>query len=101
MWTVLQAKFKPGSSAASFLDQTGNAFLIEHNEKTGRDAYWSDNYDGSGYNMLGFQLMKLRALNRGIEDQFSNTVDSRGNIVDINWQRNVINNAKILLDLNL
>ena len=39
----------------------GDAFLLEHNTGTGKDDYWSDNWDGSGGNNLGLDLMELRA----------------------------------------
>ena len=39
---------------------TGEAFLLEHNPKTGRDSSWSDNHDGTGKNWLGMQLMIIR-----------------------------------------
>lgn len=34
-------------------------FLLEHNETT-RDDTWSDNYNGTGSNWLGLQLMIIR-----------------------------------------
>ena len=36
---------------------TGEATLVEH---TSNDAYWGDGGDGSGKNMLGQILMKIR-----------------------------------------
>jgi predicted NAD-dependent protein-ADP-ribosyltransferase YbiA (DUF1768 family) len=39
---------------------TEDAYLLEHNEKKGRDSYWSDDNDGSGNNMLGKTLMSVR-----------------------------------------
>lgn len=60
MISVLRVKFKPGSVLASWLLMTGNAFLLEHNNKVGRDKIWSDNSDGSGSNWLGLLLMLLR-----------------------------------------
>ena len=60
MYAVLRAKFKPGSSLASALLETGDAFLLEHNSRQGRDSVWSDNMDGTGTNWLGLQLMLLR-----------------------------------------
>jgi predicted NAD-dependent protein-ADP-ribosyltransferase YbiA (DUF1768 family) len=59
MREVLRAKFAdPGLMNA--LLSTNNALLLEHNETTGRDAFWSDNGDGSGLNMLGLLLSELR-----------------------------------------
>lgn len=60
MWHVLHKKFEPGSDLALKLLKTGDAFLLEHNEKHGRDKVWSDNLDGSGQNWLGLQLMLIR-----------------------------------------
>ncbi len=59
MRAVVAAKF----AAKDFADgrlQTDAAYLLEHNERTGRDDYWSDNADGTGRNMLGLSLMALR-----------------------------------------
>jgi hypothetical protein len=39
---------------------TDDAYLLEHNSKSGRDFLWSDNQDGEGQNWLGLQLMLLR-----------------------------------------
>mmetsp|Transcript_51537 Transcript_51537/g.95336 ORF Transcript_51537/g.95336 Transcript_51537/m.95336 type:complete len:308 (-) Transcript_51537:64-987(-) len=61
MWAVLVAKFRPGTPCHQNLLQTGDAFLLEHNSKTGRDKIWSNNGpDGDGRNWLGLQLMMLR-----------------------------------------
>ncbi|MEO5928954.1 MAG: NADAR domain-containing protein, partial [Candidatus Kapaibacterium sp.] len=46
---------------ATLLD-TGNAEIIEH---TKRDTYWGDGGDGSGRNMLGLILMRVRDELRG------------------------------------
>lgn len=59
MWEVLQAKFRDPKMRA-LLDATGEAFLLEHNSRTGKDAYWSDNNDGKGLNMLGKMLAAIR-----------------------------------------
>lgn len=39
---------------------SGDSYLLEHNAKFGRDDYWSDNFNGSGSNMLGITLMDVR-----------------------------------------
>ena len=50
-----------GSSAAGTLVQgDGEAYLLEHNVRAGRDVYWSNNHDGTGKNLLGLQLMLIR-----------------------------------------
>jgi len=41
--------------------ESGDAYLLEHNAAVGRDSTWSDNYDGTGENLLGKTLMELRA----------------------------------------
>lgn len=60
MWEVLQAKFQQNPEMRELLEATHPALLLEHNERPGRDQYWSDNYDGRGENMLGRMLMTLR-----------------------------------------
>ncbi|KAJ1615928.1 hypothetical protein T492DRAFT_1152584 [Pavlovales sp. CCMP2436] len=60
MQAVLAAKFAPGSELACALLATKSSFLLEHNETAGRDSIWSDNFDGTGTNWLGAQLMLLR-----------------------------------------
>eukprot|EP00929_Paragymnodinium_shiwhaense_P119139 TRINITY_DN91016_c0_g1_i1.p1 TRINITY_DN91016_c0_g1~~TRINITY_DN91016_c0_g1_i1.p1 ORF type:complete len:250 (-),score=38.77 TRINITY_DN91016_c0_g1_i1:78-827(-) len=60
MMAVLRGKFTPGSLLSDALYLTGDAYLLEHNSKTGRDTTWSNNGDGSGSNWLGMQLMLLR-----------------------------------------
>lgn len=60
MSEVLYAKFTQNPYLKSLLLSTGSAYLVEHNEKVGRDSYWSDNHNGSGQNRLGEILMDLR-----------------------------------------
>ncbi|MBU6446249.1 MAG: NADAR family protein [Verrucomicrobia bacterium] len=60
MRQVLASKFKPGSKLAGQLLDTGSAYLVEHNERKGRDTFWSDDHDGTGENMLGQLLMERR-----------------------------------------
>ena len=57
---VLVAKFEPGTHAAQALLATGSARLVEHIPVKGRDAFWGDDSDGSGQNMLGQLLMERR-----------------------------------------
>ncbi|CAE7709032.1 unnamed protein product, partial [Symbiodinium pilosum] len=72
-WTamekVLEAKFKQNSPLASRLLQTGNATLLEHCSRKGRDSFWSDDEDGSGCNYLGMLLMLQRDKLRLQENQ--------------------------------
>lgn len=60
MLTVLTSKFSDPDLKQGLLD-TGIAYLLEHNQKKGLDAYWSDDFDGTGDNTLGKTLMQLRA----------------------------------------
>ena len=60
MIAVLKQKFQPEARMALRLRETGDAFLLEHNDVAGRDPYWSDNHDGHGWNRLGLLLMLIR-----------------------------------------
>mgnify|MGYP003691392609 CR=1 FL=1 len=53
----LTLKFTQNQDLRQKLLDTGNRDLIEHTEK---DKYWGDGKDGSGKNMLGKLLMKVR-----------------------------------------
>lgn len=59
MWDVHWAKFSSPKMREA-LRRTGDAFLLEHNNKAGKDSLWSDNFDGTGTNWRGLQLMLLR-----------------------------------------
>ena len=60
MTAVLTEKFKDPDLQKGLL-ATGDAYLLEHNEATGRDpGGWSDNNDGTGSNLLGKTLMNVR-----------------------------------------
>ncbi|QLH36233.1 MAG: NADAR family protein [Parachlamydiaceae bacterium] len=60
MWMILNIKFK-NPALKTLLNSTGESFLIEHNNRPGKDKHWSDNHDGSGDNALGLMLMAIRA----------------------------------------
>lgn len=68
MLAILRIKFPDTKNAngelvsplSRLLAATGSCFLVEHNEKKGRDSYWSDDFDGAGKNMLGRLLMIVR-----------------------------------------
>lgn len=60
MMAVLKAKFSAGSLMGNTLCSTGDAFLLEHTPRRGRDNIWSDDCDGEGQNWLGLQLMFRR-----------------------------------------
>jgi len=60
MLAILRKKFQEGSEMAEALKMTGDNYLLEHNERSGRDKVWSDNLDGTGTNWLGLQVMILR-----------------------------------------
>lgn len=59
MYAVLFAKFS-NPYCRQMLLSTGDALLIEHNEKQGRDNFWSNDGNGDGQNMLGWLLMQIR-----------------------------------------
>ena len=57
MLKCLFAKFTQHEDLKKILLDTGDKTLIEH---TKNDVYWADGGDGSGKNMLGKLLMKVR-----------------------------------------
>lgn len=67
MKAVLTAKFSDPVLRQGLI-ATGDAYLLEHNERKGRDDYWSDDHDGlkkhdplgKTLNMLGKTLMEVR-----------------------------------------
>lgn len=61
MKEVLLAKVHQNPIIASKLEATGDAALVEHNPVKGRDAFWSDDHDGTGLNMLGKLWMEIRS----------------------------------------
>lgn len=65
MKEILIEKFK-ASSLQSALISTGNAYIIEHNLRKGRDTFWSDDFDGTGQNELGQILMEIRQYYSGL-----------------------------------
>lgn len=58
MLECVRAKFTQHPDLRQRLLETGDAKLIEH---TTRDSYWGDGGDGSGKNMLGKILMRVRS----------------------------------------
>jgi ribA/ribD-fused uncharacterized protein len=57
MMKALRAKFSQHADLRELLLETGDQMLVEH---TTNDSYWGDGGDGSGKNMLGQLLMRLR-----------------------------------------
>ena len=57
MYIAVKAKFTQHIELSNLLISTGNAYIVEH---TQNDSYWADGGDGSGKNMLGIILMKVR-----------------------------------------
>ena len=57
MRKVVKAKFEQHPDIMEILLSTGDATLVEH---TVNDAYWGDDGDGFGKNMLGKILMEVR-----------------------------------------
>ena len=88
MLVVLEAKFSNPCLRAALLS-TGSALLLEHNPATGRDAFWSDDRDGSGANHLGRALMFLRmrlARDKGTENiGFPAGLDPQLDVMTSEW----------------
>ena len=84
MWKILSAKFKPGSQLAHMLIATGDAFLLEHKEHNRTsEPRWSNDHNGTGFNLLGLLLMILRARLRGEECTWADSFDlGRGIFMD-------------------
>lgn len=57
MTEALRAKFTQHAELRDILLGTADAKLVEH---TTNDDYWGDGGDGSGRNMLGILLMRVR-----------------------------------------
>lgn len=57
MAEVVRAKFTQHADLRRILLETGDATIVEHRAK---DSYWGDGPDGSGKNMLGRILMRVR-----------------------------------------
>lgn len=57
MHEAVLAKFTQHDDLRGILLGTGDAEIVEH---TANDAYWGDGGDGSGRNMLGQILMRVR-----------------------------------------
>jgi hypothetical protein len=66
MKLILTQKFSDPDLQKGLL-LTGTAYLLEHNEVSGRDQIWSDNLDGTGSNQLGKVLMEIRAFYGGAD----------------------------------
>jgi ribA/ribD-fused uncharacterized protein len=58
MLQALREKFHQHRALAAMLAGTGDAEIVEH---TRNDHYWADGGDGSGGNMLGKLLMRVRS----------------------------------------
>ena len=57
MYRALTAKFTQNPNLAKALLATDDALLVEYSKK---DSYWGNGGDGSGQNMLGKVLMRVR-----------------------------------------
>lgn len=57
MYKCVLEKFRQHADIKEILLGTDDAVLVEH---TRNDSYWADGGDGSGKNMLGITLMKVR-----------------------------------------
>jgi ribA/ribD-fused uncharacterized protein len=58
MTKAVRAKFTQHGELRAILVSTGEAKIVEHTEN---DDYWGDGGDGSGKNMLGLILMRIRS----------------------------------------
>lgn len=58
MAEAVRAKFTQHPDLRAILLDTGDALIVEH---TVRDSFWGDGGDGSGQNVLGKILMRIRA----------------------------------------
>jgi ribA/ribD-fused uncharacterized protein len=67
MLDVLRAKFAQHAELREILVSTQGAQLIEH---TKNDRYWADGGDGTGQNMLGILLEKVRSELPATDTQF-------------------------------
>lgn len=57
MYEVLKHKYAQHEELKQLLLSTGDAEIVEHSIN---DSYWADGGDGTGQNMLGVLLMRLR-----------------------------------------
>ena len=57
MTVAVRAKFNQHQELLDLLLSTGDRKIVEH---TSNDDYWGDGGDGSGENMLGIILMRIR-----------------------------------------
>ena len=57
MFALNMAKYGQNKTLLAQLHQTGTATLVEH---TTRDRRWGDGGDGTGHNLLGHVLMRVR-----------------------------------------
>lgn len=57
MWKAISAKFTQNDYLCQLLLETDQAQIVE---RTDKDRFWGDGEDGSGLNVLGILLMKLR-----------------------------------------
>ncbi len=60
MREVVNAKFNQNPDLKELLLATGHAYLVEHIPVKGRDAFWGDDFDGTGLNWLGGIAMEAR-----------------------------------------
>jgi ribA/ribD-fused uncharacterized protein len=58
MYVAVTAKFTQQADLRAVLLETGTRTIVEH---TANDRYWADGGDGTGKNMLGQLLMRVRA----------------------------------------
>lgn len=67
MMLAVKSKFEQYEILKGILISTGNSLIIEHTEN---DRFWADGGDGSGKNMLGNILMRVRSNFRNRQENF-------------------------------
>lgn len=105
MYQILLSKFT--DPKLKFALQSSIGFLLAHNPKHGKDITWSDNYDGSGQNLLGLVLMFIRAELQGDENTLCwlhsvwdfNTDRSHYGLASQDWQYLVNCHASFVTDI--
>lgn len=73
MFQAVLAKFTQHTSLRKILLGTEDAYICEH---TAKDSYWGDGGDGSGKNMLGQILMRVRDVLKNNEQKNQTTVSA-------------------------
>ena len=65
MREVVTAKFAQNLDLRALLIETSDSYLVEHIPVKGRDAFWGNDFDGTGQNWLGRICMEVRGTYNG------------------------------------